>query len=128
MLLFFFSSRRRHTRCGRDWSSDVCSSDLLKGDSQQRGAWGEAQLQRTLEMSGLMKDAHYEVQSSFKDAEGKVRQTDFLIKVPDGKSIIIDSKVSLIAYDRAVSAASPEAYQLALSEHVKAVRKHIDDL
>lgn len=103
-------------------------TSALKGDSQQRGAWGEAQLQRTLEMSGLVEEAHYEVQSSFKDAEGKVRQTDYLIKVPDGKSIIIDSKVSLVAYDRAVSAASPEAYQLALAEHVKAVRKHIDDL
>ena len=103
-------------------------TSALKGDSQQRGAWGEAQLQRTLEMSGLVADAHYEVQSSFKDAEGKTRQTDYLIKVPDGKSIIIDSKVSLVAYDRAVSAESPEQYMLALTEHVKAVRKHIDDL
>lgn len=103
-------------------------TSALKGDSQQRGAWGEAQLQRTLEMSGLVEEAHYEVQSSFKDAEGRNRQTDYLIKIPDGKHIIIDSKVSLIAYDRAVSAESPEEYQLAMAEHVKAVRKHIDDL
>jgi DNA recombination protein RmuC len=103
-------------------------SSALKGDSQQRGAWGEAQLRRTLEMSGLMEDAHYEVQSSFKDAEGKQKQTDYLIKLPDGKHIIIDSKVTLNAYDRAVGAESPEEYQLAMSEHAKAVRKHIDDL
>ncbi|MCK9619138.1 MAG: DNA recombination protein RmuC [Methylobacter sp.] len=103
-------------------------TSALKGDSQQRGAWGEAQLCRTLEMSGLIEDAHYEVQSSFKDAEGKNKQTDYLIKLPDGKHIIIDSKVSLLAYDRSVSAESPEEYQLAMVEHVKAVRKHIDDL
>jgi DNA recombination protein RmuC len=103
-------------------------TSALKGDSQQRGAWGEAQLRRTLEMSGLIEEAHYEVQSSFKDAEGKQKQTDYLIKLPDGKHIIIDSKVSLNAYDRAVGAESPEEYQLAMSEHVKAVRKHIDDL
>lgn len=103
-------------------------TSALKGDSQQRGAWGEAQLRRTLEMSGLIEEAHYEVQSSFKDAEGKQKQTDYLIKLPDGKHIIIDSKVALNAYDRAVGAESPEQYQLAMSEHVKAVRKHIDDL
>lgn len=103
-------------------------TSALKGDSQQRGAWGEAQLRRTLEMSGLMEDAHYEVQSSFKDLEGKQKQTDYLIKLPDGKHIIIDSKVALNAYDRAVGAESPEAYQLAMADHVKAVRKHIDDL
>lgn len=103
-------------------------TSALKGDSQQRGAWGEAQLRRTLEMSGLVEDAHYEVQSAFKDQEGRARQTDYLIKLPDGKHIIIDSKVSLIAYDRAVSSETVEEQNLALAEHVKAVRKHIDDL
>ena len=103
-------------------------TSALKGDSQQRGAWGEAQLNRTLEMSGLVKDTHFEVQSAFKDAEGKTKQTDYLIKLPDGKHIIIDSKVSLVAYDRAVGAETPEAYNLAMSEHIKSVRKHIDDL
>jgi len=103
-------------------------TSALKGDSQQRGAWGEAQLRRTLEMSGLIEDAHFEVQSSFKDAAGRQKQTDYLIKLPDDKHIIIDSKVSLIAYDRAVSAETPEEYKLTMVEHVKAVRRHIDDL
>lgn len=103
-------------------------TSALKGNSQQRGAWGEAQLRRTLEMSGLIENAHYEAQSSFKDADGKQKQTDYLVKLPDGKHIIIDSKVSLIAYDKAVSADSPEEYQLSMDEHVKSVRKHIDDL
>ncbi|MBJ2211682.1 MULTISPECIES: DNA recombination protein RmuC [Pseudomonas] len=103
-------------------------TSALKGDSQQRGAWGEAQLRRTLEMSGLIEEAHFEVQSAFKDAEGRSKQTDYLVKIPDGKHIIIDSKVSLNAYDRAVGAESPETYQLAMADHIKAVRKHIDDL
>ena len=103
-------------------------ASALKGDSQQRGAWGEAQLRRTLEMSGLMEEAHYEVQSSFRDAEGRQKQTDYLVKLPDGKHIIIDSKVSLNAYDRAISAESQADHQLAMNEHVRAVRRHIDDL
>lgn len=103
-------------------------TSALKGDSRQRGAWGEAQLRRTLEMSGLLAQAHYEAQSSFKDAEGRQKQTDYLIKLPDGKHIVIDSKVALNAYDRAVGAESSEERQLAMSEHLKAVRKHIDDL
>jgi DNA recombination protein RmuC len=103
-------------------------ASALKGNSQQRGAWGEAQLRRTLEMSGLVEEAHYEVQSAFKDAEGRQKQTDYLVKLPDGKHIIIDSKVSLVAYDRAVSSESLEEYQVAMGEHVKGVRKHIDDL
>ena len=103
-------------------------TSALKGDSQQRGAWGEAQLRRTLEMSGLVEDAHYETQSSFKDLEGKSKQTDYLIKLPDGKHIIIDSKVSLNAYDRVVSAESADEADAAMKQHVAAVKGHIDDL
>ncbi len=114
---------------GLKMSDDASNlTSALKGSSQQRGAWGEAQLKRTLEMSGLIEDAHYEAQSSFKDQNGKQKQTDYLIKLPDNKHIIIDSKVSLLAYDRAVSVDSPEEQALAMNEHVKAVKKHIDDL
>ncbi|HEY9033945.1 MAG TPA: DNA recombination protein RmuC [Pseudomonadales bacterium] len=100
----------------------------LKGDSQQRGAWGEAQLERTLQMSGLVENAHYEKQTAFKDGEGRSRQTDYLIKLPDGKHIIIDSKVTLNAYDRLIAADNEQQQALALDEHVQAVKKHIDDL
>ena len=114
---------------GLKMSDDASNlTSVLKGNSQQRGAWGEAQLKRTLEMSGLIEDAHYEAQSSFKDQDGKQKQTDYLIKLPDNKHIIIDSKVSLLAYDRAVSVDSPEEQALSMKEHVKAVKKHIDDL
>ncbi len=103
-------------------------SSALKGDSQKRGGWGEAQLEKTLEMSGLIAGAHFEKQSSFRDAEGRRRQTDYLINLPDGKQIIIDSKVSLIAYDKAVAAETPEMQNLALDEHANSVKRHIDDL
>ena len=103
-------------------------TSALKGDSQKRGGWGEAQLERTLEMSGLVAGTHFEKQSSFKDAEGRRKQTDYLINVPGGKQMIIDSKVSLVAYDKLVAADSPEAQALALSEHANSVKRHIDDL
>jgi DNA recombination protein RmuC len=103
-------------------------TSALKGDSQKRGGWGEAQLERTLEMSGLVAGTHFEKQSSFKDADGRRKQTDYLINVPGGKQMIIDSKVSLVAYDKVVSADSDEAQALALKEHANSVKRHIDDL
>ena len=103
-------------------------SSALKGDSRQRGAWGEAQLERTLEMSGLVKDTHYRKQASFKDHDGKQKIIDYLVMLPDNHHIVIDSKVSLLAYDRAVAAEDENAQAAAMDEHVKAVKKHIDDL
>jgi len=103
-------------------------TEALKGDSQKRGSWGETQLEKTLQISGLIEHDHYEKQSAMQDAEGRRKQTDFLIKLPDDKHIVIDSKVSLAAYDRAVAADNDEQLERALSEHVKAVKRHIDDL
>jgi DNA recombination protein RmuC len=103
-------------------------TSALKGDSQKRGGWGEAQLERTLEMSGLVLGTHFDKQSSFKDTDGRRKQTDYLINVPGGKQMIIDSKVSLVAYDKVVAADSPEAQAIALSEHANSVKRHIDDL
>jgi len=103
-------------------------TEALKGDSQRRGSWGETQLEKTLQLAGLIEDAHYEKQTSMYDAEGRRKQTDFLIKLPDDKHIVIDSKVSLAAYDRAVGAETEEQQQRALGEHVRAVKTHIDSL
>ncbi len=111
-------------------SMQVEASNLasaLKGDSQQRGAWGEAQLERTLELSGLIQHDHYEKQSAFTDNEGKRKQTDYLIKLPEDKCIIIDSKVSLVDYERAC-ASDVEQQDAAMKLHTVAVRRHIDDL
>jgi DNA recombination protein RmuC len=71
---------------------------------------------------------HFEKQTSFKDADGRRRQTDYLINVPGGKQMIIDSKVSLVAYDKVVAADSAESQALALTEHANSVKRHIDDL
>lgn len=100
----------------------------LKGDSQQRGAWGEAQLQRTLEISGLIEGDHYTMQDSFSDSAGRVKRTDFLVRLPEDRQLIIDSKVTLNAYERTIAAETPEHYERAMAEHVLAVRKHIDEL
>ncbi len=103
-------------------------SSALKGDKKAAGNWGEAQLQRTLELAGLQAGEHYDAQASFKDEQGKRRLPDFVIRLPDGKNLVIDSKVSLVDYDRAVAAESDEERTLALNAHGQAVRHHIDDL
>src|SRR6056297_3108621 len=103
-------------------------SSALKGDKKTAGNWGEAQLERTLELAGLLPGEHYETQSAFRDEQGKRRVPDFVIKLPDGKSLIVDSKVSLVDYDRAIAAETDEGRLEALNAHASAVRRHIDDL
>ena len=100
----------------------------LKGDKKTTGNWGEAQLERTLELAGLLPGDHYESQASYTDAEGKRRLPDFVIKLPNNKCLVIDSKVSLVDYERAISAETEEARGDALKAHARAVRNHIDDL
>ena len=100
----------------------------LKGDKKTAGNWGEAQLERTLELAGLQSGDHFDAQASFRDDEGKRKLPDFVIKLPDGKHLVIDSKVSLIDYDRAISAETDGERTEALNAHAQAVRNHIDDL
>lgn len=100
----------------------------LKGEKKTAGNWGEIQLERTLQLAGLVKGDHYDSQDKFVDAEGNRRLPDFVIKLPDDKHIIIDSKVSLVAYDKAIAAETEAETNLALDEHVSAVKNHIDDL
>ncbi len=103
-------------------------TQALKGDKKTTGNWGEAQLQRTLELAGLQAGEHYETQAAYRDEQGKRRVPDFVIKLPDGKSLIVDSKVSLVDYDRAIAAETDEGRLEALNAHASAVRRHIDDL
>lgn len=100
----------------------------LRGEKKTTGNWGEVQLERTLQLAGLMPGDHYEAQARFKDEAGNNRHPDFIVKLPDDKHMVIDSKVSLVDYDRAISAETEAEMQVALDAHVKAVRNHIDDL
>lgn len=100
----------------------------LKGHTKKQGDWGEMILERILETSGLTKDREYFLQETIKDEEGRSLRPDVLVHLPDNRIIIIDSKVSLIAYDRYVSAGTPEEQQVSLSNHLKSVYGHIDAL
>lgn len=99
----------------------------LKGDSQAQGAWGEFILESILEKSGLEKDREYSVQESFTTAEGRLRP-DVIIRLPENKFVVIDSKVSLNAYNNFVNAQSEEDRVVALKAHLASIRQHMKGL
>lgn len=99
----------------------------LKGDTKAQGNWGEYILESILEKSGLVKGREYFMQESLTTEDGKRLQPDVVIKLPDNKNLIIDSKVSLIAYDRFVNAEEDEK-QLHLKQHIQSLRQHIKGL
>jgi len=100
----------------------------LKGKAQKRGYWGEMILERILESSGLTKDREYFVQQSIKDDEGKTQRLDVRVNLPDNRVIIIDSKVSLIAYDNYCASEDSDEQKRFLAEHISATKIHIDQL
>lgn len=100
----------------------------LKGDSKMQGNWGELILERVLEKSGLEKGREYEVQQSFTNEEGNRVFPDVVINLPDGKKMVVDSKVSLIAYERYVNAEEEVEKLQYLKEHVISIRRHVDQL
>lgn len=101
----------------------------LKGQAKTQGNWGEMILERVLESSGLVKGREYEVQSSYQTEDGRRLQPDVIINLPEGRHIVIDSKVSLIAYDRYCQAEEHDPQRaLALKEHLLSIRKHVRDL
>ena len=123
------SEIKKYAEVGSALSEDAKNlTAALKGDSQYRGAWGEAQLERTLQMSGLVEVTHYTKQDSFSSDGGAKKQTDFIIYLPNGGGFIIDSKMTLLDYDRAISAKTDEEAMVAMTAHVTAVKKYIDDL
>jgi DNA recombination protein RmuC len=99
----------------------------LKGDSKQQGNWGEVILQRILEKSGLTKGREYEIQESHTTEEGRRLQPDVIINLPDGKQLVIDSKVSLTAYERYTSTDDEEQVH-ALKQHIASLRAHVKGL
>ncbi|MCH4828816.1 DNA polymerase V [Flavobacterium covae] len=100
----------------------------LKGDSKMQGNWGELVLERVLEKSGLEKGREYEVQQSFTNDEGQRLQPDVVINLPDGKKMIVDSKVTLTAYERFVNEEDETLKEQYLKEHVLSLKRHVDQL
>ena len=100
----------------------------LKGDSKMQGNWGELILERVLEKSGLVKGREYAVQQSFTTEEGNRVFPDVVINLPDGKKMIVDSKVTLTAYERYVNEEEDDAKAQHLKEHVIALKRHVDQL
>jgi len=100
----------------------------LKGDNKKQGNWGEIILERVLERSGLVKDQEYRIQSSFSTAHGNRVQPDVIIDLPDDKHIVVDAKVSLIAYEKYVSAETDEERDSYVKQHLLSIKNHIQDL
>ena len=100
----------------------------LKGDVKKQGNWGEVILDRVLEFSGLTEGREYKKQYSTKGEEGQILQPDVVIMLPGDKHIIVDSKVSLVAYEKAVNATSDEERQQYTEEHLKSIRSHVKEL
>jgi DNA recombination protein RmuC len=104
-------------------------TNALKGQSKTLGNWGELVLETLLENSGLRKGEEYIVRGSFKKADGGRSQPDIIINLPDQKHLVIDSKVSLAAYERYCSASDNDETKAGhLKDHIEAVRKHVNEL
>ncbi len=103
-------------------------AEALKGSPKTQGNWGEMILERILEQSGLERDTHYVMQESFRNEQGNILYPDVVIHLPGERVIVVDSKVSLVAYERYASGASAEEQQPALTEHLLSMKKHIDEL
>ncbi len=100
----------------------------LKGDNKAQGNWGEMILEKVLEQSGLRKGIEYETQGAFRDEDHRLFKPDVIVRLPENKDIIIDSKVSLLAYERYCSSEDETERNQALKQHTEAVRNHIKSL
>jgi DNA recombination protein RmuC len=103
-------------------------TNALKGQSKTRGSWGEMILERVLEESGLQKGREYEVQTMYASEAGQRRHPDVIVHLPEGKDIVIDSKVSLTAYEKYCSSDTEEKREKRLKEHILSIRTHIKTL
>jgi DNA recombination protein RmuC len=100
----------------------------LKGDSKMQGNWGELVLERVLEKSGLEKDREYYVQQSHTNVEGQRVFPDVVINLPDGKKMVVDSKVSLTAYEKYINEEEDALKNIYLKEHVNSIKRHVEQL
>ena len=117
--------RQQTERIGNDAAS---LTQALKGDMKMQGDWGEMILETTLESCGLTKNEQFFLQRSYQDAKGNSFRPDAVIDLPGGEHAVIDAKVSLTAYQAAVNATDATEQELFLKEHIKSIKKHIDEL
>ena len=103
-------------------------TQALKGDSKVQGDWGELVLESILESSGLRKGEEYLVQDSHTQTDGSRLQPDVVVKLPEGKSLVVDSKVSITAYSRHAKASDPVVAEQELTAHIQSLRQHIQGL
>lgn len=103
-------------------------TNALKGENKTQGNWGEIVLERILEESGLREGVEYETQATLKSSDGKIYRPDVIIHMPQNRDIIIDSKVSLVAYERFINEEEPHAKTQALKEHMLSISAHIKGL
>ncbi len=117
------------TRASAEMTGEAKSLTLaLKGDSKAQGNWGELILERVLEGSGLTRGVEFTVQGALKSDAGANLRPDVVIHLPEGRHFVVDSKVSLTAYERYCNEADAEEQRKALREHVVSVRKHVEEL
>ncbi len=103
-------------------------ASALKGQSKMQGDWGEMQLEMVLEKSGLQKGIHFVTQATFRDEDGAAKRPDFIIQLPENKHLIVDSKVSLTAFERYFNAVDPSERDQHLKAHITSIRSHVDNL
>ena len=100
----------------------------LKGESKTQGDWGEYQLEVLLEKVGLKKETHFSTQGGYRDEDGNLKKPDFIINLPDNKHLIIDSKVSLTAYENYYNEEDKILKEIALKKHLDSIKKHYKEL
>lgn len=127
------SSLKQHLEQLKDLNHQMAKeakdlTNALKGESKTQGSWGEVILQRILEKSGLTKGREYNIQEHHVTDEGRRLQPDVVVHLPDEKRLIVDSKVSLTAYERFASAEGKQERQQALKQHVNSLRNHVKGL
>ena len=103
-------------------------ADAIKGDSKTQGNWGELIVERIFEASGLECGREYDAQAGMRTEDGKIQKPDFIVYLPGNKAVIVDSKVSLTAFERYCNEPDEKNKQLALAEHLGSVRNHVEEL
>ena len=103
-------------------------TNALKGDVKKQGNWGEFVLEKVLEASGLRKGIEYEREVVVHGTEGETLRPDVIIRMPDNKHIIVDSKVSLVAYEQMQEAETEDKYAVLLKAHVESLKQHVKEL